>query len=115
MPENDTVSAVSERFKALFGQAGLIALLEGCWQVLGEDIIQQTRTFCAQDLAQRLAAHGDEALHADDFERELDYTRRKFLGPFDAGLDAEMVGRGYRFAAAGGRRGRLPRRAHREL
>lgn len=85
------------RFHALNSQPAVPAALAGIWALLADDIIAQTKAFCGQDLASHL--HGEQRTQ---FEREMDYTRRKFLGPYDAALDAEMVERGRVFAAHGG-------------
>ena len=85
------------RFRALSTGSAVSAALAEVWALLANDIRAQTDAFCRQDMAGRL--HSEQQAR---FDREMDYTRRKFLGPYDAALDTEMVERGRAFAAHGG-------------
>lgn len=85
------------RFQALYSDAATLPALAEVWSALLHDIEEQTRGFCGNGLADRI--HGDDQTR---YERELAFTRRKFLGPFDAALEAEMVERGRAFVAHGG-------------
>ena len=99
LDESDGRGAAA-RFRVLRLDPELVGALAAIWELLRPDIERETRDFCA-GLGRQLAA--DPAPDPDRlYAHELDYTRRKFLGPFDERLDAEMVARGSRFAANGG-------------
>lgn len=78
-----------------------IAALRTFWSLFTPTIEADIHAFCKGPLARLLYPAGPmpfAELHA----REYDYRRRTLLGPFDATLEAEMIGRGSHFAANGG-------------
>ncbi|SEM47911.1 Methyl-accepting chemotaxis protein (MCP) signalling domain-containing protein [Sphingomonas gellani] len=85
------------RFQALHADAATVPALAEIWALLAADIEHQTREFCRDGLADQL--HGEQQAR---YEHEIAFTRRKFLGPFDAAFDKEMVARGRTFVAHGG-------------
>jgi hypothetical protein len=89
------------RLTYLLDEADLNCALHDIWSLLEPAIVAETRAFCCQPLARILYATAGMTT-AEVVECELAYTRRKFLGPFDATLDALMLGRGSRFVANGG-------------
>lgn len=86
------------RLAHLLDDTDLVAALRDIWSLLEPVIVADVRTFCCHPLARMLYA-GTGLTAAEVVAHELDYTRRKFLGPFDSTLDAQMVGRGTRFVA----------------
>ncbi|WP_410482803.1 methyl-accepting chemotaxis protein [Sphingomonas sp. A2-49] len=83
------------------GEPTLAMALADIWSLLGTRIERETRAFCRHPLARTLYA--DQALTAMQIDaQELAYTRGKFVGPFDAALDAQMAERGSTFVANGG-------------
>ncbi len=83
------------------GEPTLAVALDDIWFLLGSRIEAGTQSFCRDPLADTLYT-GERLSPADIYARELAYTRRKFVGPFDAAFDAEMVARGSTFVANGG-------------
>lgn len=79
----------------------LICALADIWSLMADTITAETRAFCTDPMARKLYPQD-----AGDMmrlrEHELDYTRRKFLGPFDEALDRRMMERGSQFVANGG-------------
>lgn len=89
------------RLAHLLDDPALIAALRDIWSLLEPVIIAETKAFCRHPLARTLYAGTGMAMGARVAD-DLAHTRRKFLGPFDAVLDAQMVARGTRFVANGG-------------
>lgn len=80
---------------------GLGRALADIWSLMADTIAAETRAFCTDPMARKLYPSGQ----ADMLRlraQELDYTRAKFLGPFDAALSDRMVARGSHFVANGG-------------
>ncbi len=89
------------RSALLRNDPALIDALRDIWVLLESTIVEETRAFCHHSMA-RMLYRSDAPVASPLHERELAYTRRKFIGPFDASLDAEMVERGSNFVANGG-------------
>ena len=94
-------SHLPPRLASLSKDDAVIRALADIWSVMAETITVETCTFCTDPMARKLYPE-DSADMMRLREQELDYTRRKFLGPFDATLDAKMVARGSHFVANGG-------------
>ena len=90
------------RFAPLSRDPSLLSALHLGWQVLERDIGAETATFCRTAMARMVYRAGDVPDLAALCEAEFAYTRAKFLGPFDAALDARMLARGENYAINGG-------------
>ncbi|GAA0670678.1 hypothetical protein FHT00_000650 [Sphingomonas insulae] len=89
------------RLAHLLDDPDLVAALRDIWSLLEPVIVAESRAFCHHPLARTLYA-GTDMTMTQIIADEIAYTRRKFLGPFDTALDAQMIARGARFVASGG-------------
>jgi hypothetical protein len=90
------------RFAPLARDPALLAALRDGWVVLKDDVTTETADFCRGRMARMVYHAGEAPTVGALFDAELAYTRSKFLGPFDAALDAQMLVRGENYAINGG-------------
>ncbi len=90
------------RFAPLARDPALLAALGDAWAMFEEDVTAETAAFCRMKMARIVYRAGEVPTLRALFDAELDYTRAKFLGPFDAALDTRMLTRGENYAINGG-------------
>lgn len=90
------------RFTPLARDPSLLRALHDAWHMLEDDIVAQTIAFCGTRMARMVYRDGEVPTLEALCRAEIDYTRSKFLGPFDVALDTQMLIRGENFATNGG-------------
>lgn len=90
------------RFAPFARDPSLLRSLEDGWRILEADITAQTIDFCRGRMARMVYRQGEVPTVAALCQAETEYTRAKFLGPFDAVLDSQMLVRGENYAANNG-------------
>lgn len=90
------------RFAPFVRDPSLLDALRDGWALLEDDIRVETAEFCQTRMAQMVYRDGEVPTIGTLCEAEIAYTRAKFLGPFDAALDAQMLLRGEHYATNGG-------------
>ena len=75
--------------------------LADIWSLMADTIAAETRAFCTDPMARKL--YPEQPMDMLRLRaQEFDYTRAKFLGPFDRTLSDRMMARGSHFVANGG-------------
>lgn len=82
------------RFTPLARDPSLLRALNDAWHMLEDDIVAQTIAFCGTRMARMVYRDGEVPTLEALCRAEIDYTRSKFLGPFDVALDTQMLIRG---------------------
>jgi PAS domain S-box-containing protein len=100
MPDLPAAEMIASRFIPLVEGRDLRPALATFWAVLEDYVLAESRAFCRTPDAAML--HADTPDPATLVAGELDFTRRKYCGPFDARLEAEMIARGHALVANGG-------------